>query len=286
MDSLFFKNLIDYQKKINRELRLFFNAKISQTKRSFLKNTLLVLKEFSLRPAKRLRAILVNYGYFLAGGKNQKNILKTSIFFELIHNYLLIHDDIMDQDKIRRGGPTVHCSYRGSKHYGQSMALALGDMANALAHEILASSVFPDNYKIKAVAKLNQVLYSTGYGQMLEFWLKKSGVHRKINKKDILEIYRNKTALYTFVSPMQIGAMLAGASQEFLKKIEKFALPLGIAFQIKDDIQDRTRGSLNIKMAEKLINNVKENLKMEKIFPKKEKQFLFNLADYVTKRKD
>src|SRR3989344_4847868 len=168
MDSLFFKNLIDYQKKINRELRLFFNAKISQTKRSFLKNALLVLKEFSLRPAKRLRAILVNYGYFLAGGKNQKNILKTSIFIELIHNYLLIHDDIMDQDKVRRGGPTIHCLYQGSGHYGISMALVVGDMANALGHEILAGSGFFDNYKIKAVAKLNQILYFTGYGQMFE----------------------------------------------------------------------------------------------------------------------
>lgn len=282
MTKDFFKIISAYQRKISQELQQFFNKKIKQTKPRFLKQTLALLKEFSLRPAKRIRAILVNYGYFLAGGKNRKAILESSIFIELIHNYLLIHDDIMDQDKIRRGGPTVHCSYQGSEHYGMSMALVVGDMANALGYEVLAGSDFPDSYKIRAIEKLNQILYLTGYGQMFEFWLGKS----KRQAQDILEIYRNKTALYTFVGPLQIGAILAGASPEFLQKIEKFALPLGIAFQIKDDIQDLSSNSLDIKMAERLINRAKKFLKLEKSFPEKEKQFLLDLADFTIKRQN
>lgn len=295
--------LVSYQKKIDKEIKRFFDKKIHQTKQSFLKETLKILKEFSLRPAKRIRTILVNYGYFLAGGKNKKEILKTSIFIELIHSYLLIHDDIIDRDKVRRGGKTLHCQYQNpsllgkkeKEHYGRSMAMITGDLIVSLGYEILNLANFPNNFKIQALAKLNQLIYSTCYGQMFELWLK----DKKIKESDIFEIYRNKTARYSFVGPLQIGAILAGADQKFLKKIEKFSLPLGIAFQIQDDISDvksdsrenqptliRKSNSLQYcrKMMEKLINQTKETLAAEKVFPKKGKEFLLNLADSILKR--
>ncbi len=239
--------LSNYQKKIDKELKKFFNKKISQIKQPFLKEVLALLREFSSRPAKRIRPILVNQGYFLAGGKNRKAILETSIFIELIHNFLLIHDDIIDRDKVRRGKPTVHCYYkklfasnkREREHYGQSMAIVAGDLAAALGYEILASASFPAKYKNRAIEKLNQIIYAACCGQMLELCLReKMRLGKKINENDIFEIYRSKTAPYGFVGPLQIGAILAGANEGFLKKIEKFALPLGITFQIQDDIHE------------------------------------------------
>ena len=279
MTKQFTKTLLGYQKTITGEIKKFFNQKINQAETPFEKEMLNWLKEYSLRPAKRIRAILVNQGYFLAGGKYGKAILKASIFIELIHNYLLIHDDILDEDEIRRGKKTFH------KLHGQNMAICAADMASALGYEILSSCQFPINYKIKTLEKLNQTLYSTCYGQMLELALRDK---RKFTDEDVLEIYKKKTAFYTLVTPLQIGALLAGASEKFLKKIEKFALPLGIAFQIRDDLQD---GNIEKvfgfskekyqKLLEKLVVQAKKNLNLEKTFPKKEKEFLLNLADYT-----
>ena len=281
MTKEFTEILLNYQRDIEKEIERFFGYKINKAQTLFERKLLFWLKEYSLRKAKRLRAILVNYGYFLAGGKNKKAILKTSIFIEFIHNYLLIHDDILDKAEKRRGKKAFHYLY------GQEMAICAGDMINALGYEVLNSSPFSVNSKIKALEKLNKTLYSTCYGQMLELQLRDK---RTIADKDVLEIYTRKTAFYTLIAPLQIGALLAGAQDTFLKKIEKFALPLGIAFQIRDDLQD---GDIEEvfhlsrlkyeKLLENFVEKSKKALRAEKAFPKKEKEFLLNIADYTKK---
>lgn len=282
----FFQALSGPREEINKEITRFFDLKIKKATASFEKEVLGWLREYSLREAKRIRAILVNYGYFLAGGKNKKAILKTSIFIELIHNYLLIHDDIVDKDELRRGKKTLHVLY------GPEMALVIGDMASAMGYEILSSAPFPVENKILALIKLNETLYSTGYGQLLDLSLRdklKSG--KKASDSEVLAIYKKKTAFYTIAAPLQIGAILAGANNVFLEKIEEFALPLGIAFQIRDDLQD---GDIDEvfgfsrrkyqKMQEKLITIGQKRLKEEKAFPQKEKEFLLNLAEQLKQK--
>lgn len=299
--------LIKFQRKINKEIKNFFNQKIAVTKNYFLKEILNLLKNFSLRPGKRIRAILVNLGYSLAGGRKQKEILKTSIFIELLHNYFLIHDDIIDRDKYRRGGLTIHYYFQNSskiqknerKHYGESMAIVAGDLMGSLGYEILTNSHFLNNYKIKAIKKLNEIIYFTGFGQMFELKLKEKLITGKLKEKEVLEIYQNKTALYSFVGPLQIGAILAGANEKFLEKIKKFSLPLGIAFQIQDDLSDigidfREQQPTLIRVknhsfqyCQNLIKRFKEqskeNLNKEKLFPDKEKTIILNLINEIIK---
>jgi geranylgeranyl diphosphate synthase type I len=273
--------LLDYQKKIEKEISIFFKKKIKGTPEAFEKEVLGWLQEYSLRKAKRLRAILVIYGYLLAGGKDQRNILTTSIFIELIHNYLLIHDDIVDKDELRRGKKSLH------RLYGLDMAIFAGDVTAALGYEILDSAPFPIKNKLLALAKLNKTIYSTSYGQMSELALRnniKKG--KKATDKEVLAVYQKKTAFYTLVAPLQIGALLAGTNERFLDKIERFALPLGIAFQIRDDLED---GDIEkvfgfnrekyIKIQEQLVISAQKILKQEKAFPQKEKEFLLNLAE-------
>jgi len=289
----FIKTLSAYHQAVDEELKRFFDRKIKKAEDQQVKKTLKLLKEFSLRPGKRGRGILVNSGYFLAGGKNKKTILETSIFIELIHDYLLIHDDIIDRDDLRRGKPTVH-RYYGGKHYGLSMAIVAGDLMNTLGCEILAESKFSDRYKVSALNILNRAVTKTIQGQIFEL----SSRNKEMSEKDILKIYQNKTAYYSLVAPLQIGSLLAGASQDFLNKIEKFALPLGIAFQIKDDLSDikidakegqptlfRKSGSVEYcqKIMVRLIKKAKESLNLEKGFPQKEKQFLLDFADFIFK---
>ncbi|OGZ20289.1 MAG: hypothetical protein A2654_01850 [Candidatus Nealsonbacteria bacterium RIFCSPHIGHO2_01_FULL_43_31] len=282
----FFQALSGIQKEIDKEIARFFNRKIKEATAVLEKEVLNWLREYSLRKAKRIRAILVNYGYYLAGGKNKKAIFKTSIFIELIHNYLLIHDDIIDKDKMRRGEKTLHVLH------GSDMAIVIGDMASAIGYEILSYAPFPAKNKVLALAKLNETLYSTGYGQMLDLFLRKkikSG--KKASASEVLTMYKRKTAFYTIVAPLQIGAILAGAGKGFLEKIEEFGLPLGIAFQIRDDLQD---GDIDKvfgfsrrkyqKMQEKLIAVAQKRLKEEKVFPQKEKEFLSSLAEQLKEK--
>ncbi|MFH1820398.1 MAG: polyprenyl synthetase family protein [Candidatus Nealsonbacteria bacterium] len=278
----FSQTLSSLQKTINQEIERFFKLRINQADSSFEKKVLAWLLEYSLRKAKRLRAILVYSGYLLAGGKNKGAILKTAIFIELIHNYLLLHDDILDQDDLRRGKTSFH------RLHGINEAIVAGDQICALGYDILVSAPFSEKAKILSLEKLNKTLYNTCSGQLLEFDFKnKSKSGKKIKDRELLEVYKKKTAFYTLVAPLQIGALLTGAKEPFLKKIEKFALPLGIAFQIRDDLIDgdieRTFGLNKEKyktMQVKLINQSKSILKSEKSFSAREKDFLLNLADY------
>ncbi|MGD0576605.1 MAG: polyprenyl synthetase family protein, partial [Candidatus Staskawiczbacteria bacterium] len=276
---------------------------IKEAKAPFLIETLKTLKEYSLRPGKRIRAILINYGYFLAGGKDKKVILKTSIFIELIHNFLLIHDDILDQDGMRRGKLSLHRLYQKNaavknrkekEYYGVSMSIVAGDMMEFLGRKILSQSKFSDKHKVRAIEKLNQILISTAHGEMFEYWLRKNKTKKIAKEKDVFEIYKNKTAYYTFVGPLQIGALLAGSSDKSLFLFEKIGLPLGIAFQIKDDIEDAKSdikeeqpnllSFKNIDECKELAKNLTNQAKKEILitnFPIKEKQFLLDLADYI-----
>ena len=134
-----------YQEKINSELKKFFNKKIKETSKVSFYNArdIRLLRDYVLRGGKRLRPILVIIGYFLAGGKNKKEILKTSLAIELIHNFLLIHDDIVDRDDFRRGKPSLHCLYQKmfkNCHLGISLIMVNGDIANILKYAILTNS--------------------------------------------------------------------------------------------------------------------------------------------------
>lgn len=278
-DHDFTRVLYAYQKEIEAELKKFFQEKINKSNGMFEKEVLRILEEFSLRPAKRIRPILINVGYFLAGGKDKKAIMETSIFIELIHNMALIHDDIIDQGQFRRGEKALHHIYGGG-HYGESMALVAGDMSGFLGCETLASSNFPAENKLLAIERLNRVIIETCYGQMLEMGIRESANPAK--EEDILKIYHLKTALYSFVGPLQIGALLAGAEEGLLGSIESFALPLGIAFQVQDDISDKDfPHESSQELVTSYINQSRESLVKEH-FPEKEKQFLLGLVNYIS----
>lgn len=235
--------LADLKNKIDEESKLFFDNKIRRIKDQEKPDELLEmvenLRDFILRSGKRIRPILFYCGYVIAGGKDKKEVLKTAISIELIHSYLLIHDDVIDQDDFRHGDLSMHCKYKKNcenknpKHFGISMAIIIGDLASTLGYEILTDSNFPLNLKTEAIKKLNQTVSNTITGEALDVILAEDS-NVKIGK--IIEMQKYKTAKYTIEGPLHLGAVLAGADDEFLKSLSKFAIPLGVAFQIQDDI--------------------------------------------------
>lgn len=254
--------LFKLKNEIEKELSKFFNDKTKQVKSKEKPKELLGmienLKEFVLSGGKRIRPIFFCYGHLIAGGEKKEDIIKTAVSIELIHSYFLIHDDIIDKDNFRHNDLSMHCKYKkeyenkfkhwksknsrkksqsgGSfreEHFGVSMAVLMGDFASSLGYEVLACSNFPPNLKIKAVEKLNQIISNTITGEVIDIVL---AGYPNTNINEVIKMQEYKTAKYTIEGPLHLGAILAGADEKFLKSISEFAIPLGIAFQIQDDI--------------------------------------------------
>jgi geranylgeranyl diphosphate synthase type I len=234
----FQKEIKILQREIDTRLEKFFKEKIKEIRKisPLLREVTNNCGEFILKGGKRIRPILFYYGYLAAGGRNKKAILDASISIEIIHNYLLIHDDIIDRDELRRGKPTFHQKYKEiyqNEHLGISAGIVTGDLASIFGYEILAKSNFSDFLKVKAINNLNQILIDVGAGQILDTFL---GIDHQLSQDEIFKILEYKTARYTIEGPLYLGAILAGANEKILKQISQFAIPLGIAFQIQDDI--------------------------------------------------
>lgn len=182
---------------------------------------------------KRLRGALVKLGYELAGAKYTPEILKSSAAFEIFQTAILAHDDIIDLSPLRRGKPTVYMQL-GGNHYGMSQTICLGDIGYFLAVRLISQSNFPAERISKALELFSQAMLETALGQMLDVELPfLDGVKEE---NDALTVFRLKTARYTLVGPLNLGAILGGADKKLLESIEQFGESLGIAFQIQDDI--------------------------------------------------
>ncbi len=203
------------------------------------------LSAYCLRPGKRIRPALMYYGYRLFEGENEKEIIKASIAPEILHAYLLIHDDIMDEDAMRRGEATMHEIYTDEHrrlykkydpaHFGEAMAICLGDVGCHYAMQALAAADFPSDKKTAAILKLHQQIITVGYGQMLDV-MSTVMEDEDVTEEYVMRVHKYKTGVYTYETPLMIGATLAGASEEDIKVLSNYAIPAGIAFQIQDDI--------------------------------------------------
>lgn len=240
------QTLADFKAKIDPEISRFLDQAIKDAskKDKIMTQALKFAKRNILASGKRLRPAIMYYGYLASGGKEKKKILEACVSIELIHAFLLIHDDVMDRDKKRHGQDTINEIYRkigkmifpqkiNATHFGNSIAIIIGDMLAALGNQILFSSPFDADLIIRALQKLQDIIQITGIGQSKDVFM---GYARIAKEKDVLEMYKYKTAKYTLEGPLHLGGILAGASNKTLDGFSYLAIPLGIAFQIQDDI--------------------------------------------------
>nr|WP_317358829.1 farnesyl diphosphate synthase [uncultured Tyzzerella sp.] len=162
-----------------------------------------------------------------------KEAIPFAVAIECIHTYSLIHDDLpsMDNDELRRGLPTCHIQF------DEATAILAGDGLLNLAFEIMLDKLEKD-FEKKYLKAINCIAIASGTkgmikGQALD--IKAEG--KKINEKELFDIYENKTGKLILAS-IKCGAIIGGANDEQIKIIENMAYKLGIAFQIQDDILD------------------------------------------------
>jgi len=189
------------------------------------------LEDLILRGGKRLRAALAAAGYMACGGARlDDGIIEAGVALELLQAYMLVHDDWMDQDDVRRGGPSVHAILR--KHFastekGDAGAILAGDFASGVAQEVLAAAPVPPAVLLRAMSFFAEMQQSAFYGQLLDL------VGRS---EDVEAMHALKTGSYSVRGPLLLGAILGDASASQREALVAFAGPLGVAFQLRDDL--------------------------------------------------
>ncbi len=240
------EDLANFKKILDKELKKYLDQKVKEAAKisPHTKELMDHIHDLTLRGGKRIRAALLYYSYIAHGGKNRKEAIKAAMSMEMAETYLLIHDDIMDDDNLRRGGVTIHESYRliaeekfhskiNPRTLGLCAGILAGNIAASLSNEIISDLTINNSFKIRSLLELNKIYVTENIGQLLDIF---SEIRDDITQKDVIQVQELKTVPYTFDGPIKIGAILAGADDKKIKRLEKYSYPLGTAFQIQDDI--------------------------------------------------
>lgn len=239
--------MLDYFEKNKKNIGRYLFAYLSSQKKSLKKiniwgqDGLNRLADFCTK-GKMIRGGLVYLGYSLGSKKPTADVLACAAVMELLQSALLIHDDIMDHDYLRRGQPTIFAQYEAMaqkeklndyKNLGSALGICLGDIAFFLAYELLAKLQCSAETREKIINLISKEMQYVGLAQMQDIYF--SQTKKTIKEKEVLKLYLYKTGRYTFSLPLMVGAILAGTEKQTIKILEKIGENLGIVFQVKDD---------------------------------------------------
>lgn len=234
------KFLSDYSNRLEVYIKRYFDRE----KKKALKvdptayEALDILENY-IKGGKKARPALTNLGYQIAGGVSAdwriKKILPAAFAVEIIHAGIIIQDDFIDKDELRRGKSTIHVRYskRGGWHFGGSMAICVSDVAFFVGMQLLADCGLEAERVVGAIKVLSKFLVNTGYGQIMDLSF---DLQKEVSMREVFKVRIFKTAHYTFVMPLVVGAILGGGNKKLLDTLEKYGEPVGLAFQIRDDV--------------------------------------------------
>ena len=218
---------------VDARLAGYLDARVAESARhgSDVEVMTRAVRDLTLRGGKRLRAALVLVGYLASDSSIPYGpALDAGVAFELLQTYLIVHDDWMDGDDRRRGGPSVPAMLRehyGSARLGDASAILAGDLASALSLDVLSRLDSPPERLISALNLFAEIQQDVILGQQMDI----SG-----REMDVELCYPLKTGSYTVRGPLLLGAILAGAPSDVMRALDEYARPLGVAFQMQDDI--------------------------------------------------
>lgn len=201
-----------------------------------------------LQGGKRLRALLAWWGWQGAGGDaDDARIIDAGVSLELFQAAALIHDDVLDRSDTRRGQPAVHKAFeelhrteqwaQDGAHFGTSAAILAGDLALGLSEEVFSTTADATAFATPAREAFHTMRFEVMTGQYLDI-LAESNIPENPNTAldQARTVLQYKSAHYSAVWPFEIGGLLAGADETTLSAYREFSLPLGLAFQLGDDL--------------------------------------------------
>ena len=189
-----------------------------------------LMRDYPLRGGKAMRPALCVATCRALGGSLEA-VLRSAASIELYHNAFLVHDDVEDRSELRRAEPTLH------RKYGVPIAVNVGDGMLAVSMSALLG-----NTEVIGVGKTLRVLETvcrmareSAEGQMIELDWIACGAWSLTDQSYMRMVYK-KTTWYSFITPVRVGVIAAGAAADRSSDLERFAALLGVAFQIQDDI--------------------------------------------------
>ncbi|GAA2096966.1 polyprenyl synthetase family protein [Actinomadura alba] len=219
--------MVDLRVRVDRALEAFVETEIAE---------LLALDaelepvadqmRISVTGGKRIRPVFCYWGWRAAGQPDTDAMIRAAAALELVHAAAIVHDDIIDCSPMRRGRPTAH------EKLGDALAIMIGDLLMAWAGQLFHTSGLPRAFLARAVPLWTAMGRELVAGECLE--ILRTGAASDMARS--LTIVRFKTGSYTVERPLQIGAVLGGASPATLDALAAYARPLGEAFQLRDDL--------------------------------------------------
>jgi geranylgeranyl diphosphate synthase type I len=202
------------------------------------------LGHFLLDSGKRLRPLFATIGFLGAGGELTPEVIRATSSLELVHVCALIHDDVMDASDTRRGAPSIHKQFEklhldqklhgGAEQFGVATAILLGDLALIWAAKALHESALPPANILRCLPFYDEMRVELMAGQYLDVYeqaLASESVERS------LKVARFKSGKYSIERPLHFGASLSNSfSTEVIDIYSEYGLPLGEAFQLRDDV--------------------------------------------------
>jgi geranylgeranyl diphosphate synthase type I len=198
------------------------------------------------RSGKALRGVLVARGFEWFGGSDEnakEASFEVGAAVELLQSGFLIHDDIIDQDDVRRGNPAMHreleqlaknANWNNYQHVGKSLAIVAGDLCFFWMQEMVTRLRISPEVKVQLMATLAKEAIHTGVGEAGDVAISVMPLN-KVKMSDVEAVNRYKTARYTVSLPLLLAAQLAGVPETFFKDIIKFGEVVGEIFQLRDD---------------------------------------------------
>ncbi len=198
----------------------------------------------SVSGGKRFRAAFCYWGHRAVGpADNEPALVRACAALELLHASALVHDDFMDASDTRRGRPATHRQFEGQhrgagwrgdpEQYGAAAAILLGDLLLSWSDELLRRCGLPITQVAPALEVFDRCRSEVIAGQFLDVSVQARG---RADVETAMTVLRYKSAKYSIERPLHIGAALAGASARTIAQLSAFGLPLGEAFQLRDDL--------------------------------------------------
>ncbi|KOG33263.1 polyprenyl synthetase family protein [Streptomyces resistomycificus] len=195
--------------------------------------------EAAVADGKRLRAAFCYWGWRAVGQPDSDPLVRAAASMELVHAAAIVHDDLIDDSSLRHGRPTAQVALRGAVRgrpradaAARSLAMLVGDLLMALAGQLFATSGLPAAYLARARPLWTVMARELIAGECLEILRTGAGPDTAAS----LKVVRYKTAKYTVEQPLLIGGALAGAGGRLREGYSAYGLPLGEAFQLRDDL--------------------------------------------------
>ena len=231
------RTLDRYGALVEERVKDYFNKVIKDARgyHPFIAKVYSGLEEFVLRKGKRLASCSTLLAYEGYTGKVDDRILDVCVGIEIFRHSILVHDDLVDEDNLRRGGMTLHKTLKDERddRFGEGTAIFVGNIAYTLAFRAIMNSGFPEEKVASSLLLLSRGFQEVNESQILDLLFEYKAV-----TANEWRIMASRRAASLFTATILIGSMLGGAPESDLRLLEDAAKNMGYSFDIQDDIID------------------------------------------------